>query len=455
MHKQEIKTVLQSIAKEMIPDRRDLYPALAAQLSQPREHHGLGRARRWAVGLIFAGVLLLALVLTPAGQSFAQSILRFFTPLASKQILISQPDYPEWVQAPKPDLPAPAPTQAPAAEKTDAVPSGEVRDFDAECGGTTRPPYCSIAQIRALAPFAVKAFTELPNNFEFMDASGNSNWITLHYGNSVAGESLFLGVYAPGVQAGSQIFIGMDAQVESFQIGDAPAEYVAGGYGPASNGSDLEWDGNLDRQQIAWQDGQSTYHLDYVGSELSKTDLVSLIQTMDLSAKSEMPAKAEPAENQAWALSVSDLEKSLGRKLLLPNTLLDHLFFKGGQLNEDCPYAQVFYENKEMPTNGLIISQASTESDCLPPYIPGDGLKAKTEKRVVPSITETQVNGQSAQYVSGGWTYENNGDLTWQDDGWTRTLYFTKDGLALELVYWGDPGVIGMADLVRIAESMQ
>ncbi len=113
---------------------------------------------------------------------------------------------------------------------------------------------------------------------------------------------------------------------------------------------------------------------------------------------------------------------------------------------------QLFYEDKLQLGNGLVLSQATIESGCLPEFKVEDAAEAKDNSNLVMAFSEV---GQPAQFVEGEWKFDDAGAMIWDPSGWVKTLRFESSGPAFELRLYADPRAYHQADLLRIAESLK
>jgi hypothetical protein len=162
MKPKEVHSILIEVLEEQIPAPEiDLWPAVQASLvagDRPTTRQGaemnltqVRRALRPAVAIPLALALLLLLLATPQGRSFAQSVLELFTRAGSAPLAVEES------QAGAAGTNAAAPTAAPPA------------------------PLISVAEAEAQVGFEVGELPSTPQGFEFLGARLYGDYVSMDY----------------------------------------------------------------------------------------------------------------------------------------------------------------------------------------------------------------------------------------------------------------------------------
>jgi hypothetical protein len=119
----------------------------------------------------------------------------------------------------------------------------------------------------------------------YVGATGGPDWVILHYEypDRLAGGIGIL-VEATGRPApGSLHIVAKSAYVEKVKIGNLPAEYYIGILSQDEHGN-VTWQPNDPTARLRWEDGGSTYTLDYFfqnqADPLTKEELIALAEDM-------------------------------------------------------------------------------------------------------------------------------------------------------------------------------
>jgi hypothetical protein len=124
------------------------------------------------------------------------------------------------------------------------------------------------------------------------------------------------------------------------------------------------------------------------------------------------------------------------------------LSFDGASLEPEGNIVRIFYRyvlGGDGLTDGLVLreQQAPLSSDCTLCGMVGNSA-------VIESV---QIGDMAGEYVQGVWKADDQGVWNWTADPYVQTLRFEKDGLAIELQFFGQE--IGKAELIAIAASLK
>lgn len=226
-------------------------------------------SRRRTLATVTIGLLTLALlmVVTPQGQTFAQTLFRYFVQ-AETEIQAVPTLAPTLVAMPENPLPA-SPVQ-PAS----SLP------FEDLCGDTVSPS-CTTDQIRARVIFPVSELEVLPVGWTFVGATGGPEWVSIVYRSPAGTMELSQGIGTSPSQLAWPV--GSTAMIESVAIGNTTGEFVQGMWTDSGqNAGTVIWDATLPQRTLRWETGDILYTLRFMpaksdeGLEPDKTLLVNL-----------------------------------------------------------------------------------------------------------------------------------------------------------------------------------
>jgi hypothetical protein len=130
--------------------------------------------------------------------------------------------------------------------------------------------------------------------------------------------------------------------------------------------------------------------------------------------------------------------------VLEPGWLPDTLVIIGASVEQENQIVRIFYQLDE--SNGLVLRQETYEISSQCELCGMVGASA--------AIEEVSIGDNSGEYVVGVWKLSDNGPV-WEPDTYMQTLRWQVDGMALELMFMGDPEAMTREEMVQIAESVR
>jgi hypothetical protein len=270
MSEQKVALILSHMAEAAAPGESiALWPALQARLASTplrastrsqfdRENpmnlpaHSSHR-RRLAAFLLAALLLACGLfLLTPQGQAWAQSLLRFF----SRQANDSYPT----------QAITSLPTRAlPLVDQAGQTPTPAATPTPAGCD-SIEAAHCSIEQVQPEVTFPILQLSKLPTGIALRGAVTLGQGVTLIY-NCPTGCMLLL-AQEPADAANSPLAVGASAQVKRVPIqtaqGAVTGEYVQGIYSGTDRHPTITWDANAPTYWLRWETGGVRYTLEWL-----------------------------------------------------------------------------------------------------------------------------------------------------------------------------------------------
>jgi hypothetical protein len=485
MKDQQLKHILDHLAKDFVPEETDLWPSIRVRLEtgkktlkkgEPVMNATHAQNRRLTLAFASAVVVILLVVFfaaTPMGRALAQEIMHFFTRAGSDAIPAATPQPLTWVTV-TPGEPVPAPTPMAA--------------FSAECGDFNSPR-CTVDRIRSIASFPVLELGTIPTGMQFVGATGGPDGIAILYDNGNLTQGLMIWEQ-PLTENPPLPEVGASAVVEAVQIGTAMGEYVKGSFMLSMSESDpfatpepgsiqQVWDANAGFQTLVWTNDGVLLAMQYYGPEaaLDKAGLVALAAglTSETVAGDPNPLPVTPAaaidltqfDGNAYDLTVAQAAAQAGFDALEPKQLPQIFFLQGATYQPDGSIVRIFYLEPTPPMEhlfGLRLSEQPIPSDgncALCNIVTGDyGQSLDPNNGLVVGsnavLEQVQIAGFDARYVEGMWG--KMGAWSWLPYPEIMTLRWQANGMAFELYYAGftlnGAIPINKADLFAIAESI-
>jgi hypothetical protein len=272
MNDQQIKDTLTQLAEDGVPAEANLWPALRARLARGRapafDMKGTlmlkpvfggsqARAARTLAAATLAMLLLAAaLLVTPQGRAWAQSLWQFFT-LAPADSFAVEP-----VANPQADAPTAAPPSVNAGE-CGADLACQVRSAEALVGFTPVVPAEGFAGLTLQAVDAAGGILRL----SYVAQGGGGLVLSQGQGDLTASQW-------DEVAAGA---------VETVQIGGGTGEFVQGTFVVPAGSSTAVWDAEAPVLRLRWQAGDRHFELAKLGApeyldHLDKEALIALAE---------------------------------------------------------------------------------------------------------------------------------------------------------------------------------
>jgi hypothetical protein len=245
---------LSQVKNTLLPTSR---PVVSARVN-PRWGRKIPVSSRLQAGFILLLAVLLAGILlftTPIGISFAHTIMDFFTRAASDTLPL-QP----WQKV--------IPTQS----GTPTPDPASILDA-----------HLSIEEVRQLAGFTFLEPSYMSESLPFSGASFDStqNIVRIFYG-SASGNGLVVREEPFENSSDCELCgeVGLTADIEKVQIGDAAGEYVVGVWNLTDKGP--VWVSDPYLQKLRWQSNNIAFELLYMGqpSSLQKEELVQIAESL-------------------------------------------------------------------------------------------------------------------------------------------------------------------------------
>lgn len=304
-----IETLLETLPPETTPR---LGKRLASAPWTPRV---VRRNRILAVINMAILLFVAAIVLTPQGRAFAQSIFQFFITTDQTSISISQEEIDFYY--------TPFPTHALSLVNVTPISPTPSPCLNSEGEGTY---VCEIQKVEKQLNMDLKEFSALPSVWAFRGVNPFSTDPVTKMNNAaeiwyeVSGGYLFLtqgnGEFSPGMTV-------LSSAVEQIRIGKYYGEYVDGSFGVKNGDTKLTWDSVGADQRIRWKEGERWFEiLELSGPGTSgfmdKQTLISLATHMIY-----QPDKKEEAVkiNPNFIPNISLAEKICGYSISQPTRL--------------------------------------------------------------------------------------------------------------------------------------
>jgi hypothetical protein len=276
MSEKKVALILSHMAEQAAPGAEiDLWPALQTRLANaslqtsttPHKRRGFSMNTLISSRLRVAALLTIAILLactlfliTPQGQAWAQSVLRFFTRQNDVQPMLQN------TRVPTPSLVL--------VDQTTQTPLPTVIPTPAGCNEISTA-HCPIAQIQPEVSFPILQLAKLPKGMALNGAVVNGQRVTLVY-NCPTGCNLLLSE-EPSGQADAQSQIGASAQVKTVSVrtdqGTVAAEYVQGTFTGKAGDANLTWDSNFPNYTLRWATGGIQYAIQWLLPPSGKAEL--------------------------------------------------------------------------------------------------------------------------------------------------------------------------------------
>ncbi len=485
MNEEQLNRAIDHLAKELVPNGVDLWPAIQSHFMMSKKHSSQGvqlmkinlaHSRRLRLASFFLVILFAIAVLSfltiPSLQTFAQEILGFSVKTKDIQIILTS----------TPVL-AVNPIEVPTLVQTVEQ---QMKATEQKKNLQTSPE----------TEYSIKLPTMLPEGWKIgniqMGMNGNA-WVNFVY---EPGGCLMDLIINPA-QGLDGTIIGPEGKVETVTMGNLTAEYVRGswttkdGHGVLhqvipDEAKDLSWVDDSGTRKLRWGDGNLNYLLVSYGASageqgyLGKADLSIIADSFNLVTRADVswptpkvftPNNGTDEIDEDAVLNPNQLEALAGFDILAPaylpeNYQYDHgnhysmggiavdLYYSCGN-NPDLPRSSTFYIYQVK----MSAAEYQWELENLPKDEVGESAQIET----------VLINGVPAEYIKGNWrdvidtssgtpipvkrVWENSLNsysLKWYTNG---VFYVMRTG------NWGDdiPAIciLTKEDFIAIAQSLK
>ena len=322
---------------------------------------------------------------------------------------------------------------------------------------------CEVGRAAAAAGFEPWQFSQAPDGYSFNSVYYKPGLTAIWYA-SAAGE---LGVLQSRDDfktndSISDWFSVPDDAIQHVTVSGQQAEYVSGGFTAKAGEDHATWDPDSGQIRLRWKQGEYWFQIVKWGApEMQPQELADLAATLSgdsIQIDGDQQDQSEPISYDTAYLSIDEVEKAYGKKVLSPSILPDGLPFSHARI---LPYSgpMLFYGDfaaNKMRVNGdhLVISQ-------------GDNIGAfanSFDDYPPEAIETTTVNGIPAKLISGfillGYdeTGQPEGEPEWKDTPFRLALYWETSDHYYEVQFnagYRSGARISKEDLTAIAESLQ
>ncbi len=466
MKNHPLTPILHDLAEDGIPAEVDYRAAVRARLETSKTHANQGafsmktsftHPRRIAA-IAFLAVLLLmaaALVSTPQGQAWAQTVLRFFTRSESNTHLIPTQDPLTLIEvSPAEETPAQAeqlivtPTPRPEA----------LLPFNDACGSLPYPR-CTIEQIGKMVDFPVKGLAAIPEGMELTGASGGTENIIVMYAGSRG--ALYL-AQGPAGSDDPQLFeISSDTLVEAVSIGNLPGEYIQGGWSGLgiSEAGLVRWETHEGIQTLRWEQDGMRYTLWFYASKTGDGPLFDKSGLAALASQLTAKPASSGAISQAAYLTIEQAATRSGFAIVEPAWLPAGYLLAGAtyapewngvclyysyRLEAAAPTLTLFQSNGQLPSvEDIKIKQFYNGQPIDIPV----SIAAPEIGGVEPGYALLASNGVNLGAICGGIEMTTNKALLWRFNGMSFVLGAVVDN-------FNGRGFLSDVEMRRVAESL-
>lgn len=273
----------------------------------PMNTHLFPSSRLRTAALIVIAILLAGglFLLTPQGQAWAQSILRFFTRQESDLLPMvattRTPTQPMQLVDQTTQTPVPIPTTTPPG--CDSIPAA----------------HCTIEEIQPKVSFPIQQLGKLPKDGYLRGAVLEGQRVVLVYG---CPQGCFLLLSEePANEAAAKWEIGASAQVKTVHIqteqGRVSGEYVQGTYTGQTGSQDATWDSKFAAYTLRWAAGGIQYTLQWSPPPAGSTQLAPNEAILVTLAES-LAKQPASALNPNFLLSAADASLLAGFPVRVP-----------------------------------------------------------------------------------------------------------------------------------------
>jgi len=273
----------------------------------PMNMHFFPSRRLRTAALVMIAILLACglFLLTPQGQAWAQSLLRFFDRQESDvlpMVSITQtPTQPLQLVDQTTQTALPIPTATPSG--CDSIPAA----------------HCTIEEIQPNVAFPIQHLGKLPKDGYLRGAVREGQRVVLVYG---CPQGCFLLLSEePANEATAQWEIGASAQVKTVQIqteqGRVSGEYVQGTYTGQAGSLDATWDPKFAAYTLRWETAGIQYTLQWSPPPAGNTVLTA-DEAMLVTLAESLAKQASPALNPNFLLSAEDASLLAGFPVRVP-----------------------------------------------------------------------------------------------------------------------------------------
>jgi hypothetical protein len=316
MTEKKIALILSHMAEAAAPGESiQLWPAIQARLAdaplragttpQTSRETPMNTQQSSSNRLRLAAFLLIALILacglfllTPQGQAWAQSLLRFFSRQASDA-------YPTQIVTP-------APTRALTLVEQASKTAGPAATPTPPSCDSIETAHCAIEQAQPKISFTILQLSKLPAGMALRGAVTLGQGVTLVYGCPTG--CMLLLAEEPADQSAAANPVGASAQVKSVQLhtaqGQVTGEYVQGIYSGIAGNPAVNWDANAPAHWLRWEAGGVRYSLEWLltpaENEKQKPDqeqLAALAESLADQAPSALNPNSLPSAAEAALLA--------------------------------------------------------------------------------------------------------------------------------------------------------
>jgi len=461
MKEQPLQKLLQHIAEDAIPPAEvDLWSGICAKTSEITLSGDSRMKSCLHARQIAALITIIAFLLTPQGQTWAQSALQFFTHSESNTLPAPPTETLVWVNL-QTSTPTPGPTETPMAV------------FSNDCGDY-QAPHCSVAQIRGKVTFPVQELGIIPTAMYFVGATGGPDYVYLAYETVELETGPLLVLFEQpwtGSTEQTNWEIGPEAVIETVPIGDVTGEYVRGSFSYTAGEPGMTWKPDFRQETLRWVEQGVFHDLRYIffDTPLGKDGMAALAASLTSEPVSanlpQMPPTPTPEVfdfSTLYPLTIAQAKAQAGFDIWEPARLPQVLYFEGAAVKPETQVVSMFFglDQKRWVgnTDGLTISQQPAQPDCeLCGFVVGNLVQAEAvyPGKVVGAnavITSLTVGSSPGQYIEGGWVANDDNGMKWENDPNVKILRWQAGANAFELCYWGVD--VDQAALLSIAESM-
>jgi hypothetical protein len=326
--------------------------------------------------LIILLILAAIFFISPQGQAWAQTVLRFFKHAGNEQI-----------------LPTPMPVQmvavTPGVLQPTLTPTAIQNPAFFETCGDFHNQHCTLEQIQGMVDFPVKAIAIIPEGMTFVGATGGVDGITLAYKRDEPMTMLLLD-QEPVSKGESPLSVADSADIETVSIGETQGEYVRGAWSNFAGDVVARWDANEDIQSLRWESEGMLYTIEVMGStefpsgSLDKESMALLAAGLTDEIET-LPVTQPTPEIQK---SLAEIEQQASFEIVEPDDLPPDYRFDGVDFLPGKKMVCLFYRHPADDTEPSLSIAESVESplpdlDELFPTLPKFGQYLKKESVTV------------------------------------------------------------------------
>jgi hypothetical protein len=376
-------------------------------------------------------IILATLAATPQGRAWAQDAFQFFKQVNVTSIPLSDKEVEQQYSTSEEiyDLPLiPVIIPAPPSEML-ALPGCETAE-------KAQSYSCQIAYVESQLGFDLMELPERPQDLEFdsVDFNINTQASTIGYGQFGMSLRITQKLGKAPNQYGPWDWV-PEGKVEKIKVANFDGEYVSGSFIYSSNGTEMIWSDQADKQRLAWSDGTFWYLIesymyqgmaDYFNREQLIQLAGSLVKTPQIQEE-----QLDPEALSSVVYSISGAEKISGLDLKAPTIL---------PMEIDFSFARYTSFDRQVQLEYGVNSELVIREWVGKPIAFNDvSANSNLDYEVV------MVNGEKAYYGSSVGTADGHLLLWWHRDGLNYQMSFYE--------YFG--ARMDKEKMIVIAESMQ